>query len=85
MIDMRMPFNQSFIRCVVVVGFVSFVAPSATMKADDAFTRNIAPLLERKCLTCHNTNDHKGDFALETRDQLMASGYVIARNPDDSH
>ncbi len=81
-IDMWMPFNQSFIRCVVVVGFV---AVSATIKADDAFTKDIAPLLERKCLTCHNTNDHKGDFALETREQLLASGFVIARNPDDSH
>ena len=52
--------------------------------ADDQFQQQIAPLLERKCLNCHNDQDRKGQFSLQTREQLTDSGFVTNGKPDES-
>ena len=53
--------------------------------ADELFSKKIGPLLERKCLTCHNSQEKKGDFSLQTRDEILSSGFVVAGKPDESH
>ena len=44
--------------------------------ADDpvSFTRDVAPLLARKCLTCHNAEKNKGKFRLDTFENLLKGG-----------
>ena len=37
------------------------------------FETDVAPLLEAKCLGCHQPNILKGDFSLATRADMMAS------------
>ena len=57
---------------------------SSTLRADVTFRDQVAPLLERRCLNCHNESDRKGDFSLQTSQQLRDSGFVEPGNPDES-
>lgn len=79
--NMRIMINRSSRRLAIVVCLL-LAAPVAF--ADDVFQEKIAPLLERKCLNCHNGDDRKGEFALQTNEQLTSSGFVVAGNPEDS-
>ncbi|MDA1231010.1 MAG: DUF1553 domain-containing protein [Planctomycetota bacterium] len=57
----------------------------ASLHADDLFQDKIAPILERRCLSCHNENDRKGEFSLQTQQHLLESGFVEAGKPEESH
>ncbi|MCA9056838.1 MAG: DUF1549 domain-containing protein, partial [Planctomycetaceae bacterium] len=48
------------------------------------FHQTVRPLLERRCLSCHNATDHQGDFSLQTQQQLLDSGYVVPGDVDSS-
>ncbi|MEI7698263.1 MAG: PSD1 and planctomycete cytochrome C domain-containing protein [Planctomycetia bacterium] len=52
--------------------------------AEDFFRSQVAPILQRRCLSCHNSDDRKGQFSLQTRDELNSSGMVDPENPDSS-
>ena len=62
------PHFLRFPRCRLLV-FVAacLLRPETTNAADDGefFRREVAPTLERRCLRCHNEDDHKGGFMLE--------------------
>ena len=51
-----------------------------------SFEQDIAPILEAKCLSCHNSNLLKGDFSMATLDDIQAASdqYVIPGNAADS-
>lgn len=55
------------------------------LQASDLFRDRVVPILERRCLSCHNETDRKGEFSLQTQQQLMESGFVEAGQPDQSH
>ncbi|MCA9008749.1 MAG: DUF1553 domain-containing protein [Planctomycetaceae bacterium] len=57
---------------------------SAKTQGDEIFREQVAPLLERRCLSCHNDGDRKGDFSLQTQRQLEDSGFVVPGNADES-
>ena len=67
------------------VAIAILIGLSATASADDFFRTRVAPIFETKCLSCHNSLDHKGDFALQRRDELLDSGYVEAGDAAASH
>ncbi|MEQ8788366.1 MAG: DUF1553 domain-containing protein [Pirellulaceae bacterium] len=52
------------------------------------FEQTIAPLLERRCLSCHNEQQRKGDLSLATRTAAEAGGEsgpaVVAGKPAES-
>ena len=52
--------------------------------AEDSFRDQVAPILQRRCLSCHNSEDRKGQFSLQTRDEMTSSGVVDPGNPDSS-
>ena len=54
------------------------------LPADELFSTQIVPLLERRCLACHNSEDRKGEFSLQTAAELSASGTVQPGAPDES-
>jgi hypothetical protein len=41
---------------------------------EDLFTRLVAPVLESRCVRCHNASVHKGGLALDRRDALEDGG-----------
>ncbi len=54
-------------------------------KRDIDFRRDVAPVLSRRCLSCHNTKQMKGDFQLHTEQLLSDSGFVEAGDSAASH
>jgi hypothetical protein len=56
------------------------LAPAA--RAD--FAADVAPVLERHCVRCHQPGNAKGEFALASEADLKASGHVVPGKPDQS-
>ena len=56
-----------------------------TIPAPD-FAKEVAPILEAKCLGCHNPNLLKGDFSMATREDILAGGedYLLPGDADES-
>ena len=74
---------SSFVRTsVAFIGVVWLISPA---KADDHFRNRVVPVLQKRCLTCHNSVDHKGDFTLQTAEEMSKSGFVEAGKPGASH
>ena len=48
--------------------------PANSAESDFADVRS---LLEARCLSCHNSQDRKGDLSLETMEELTASEQVV--------
>ena len=42
--------------------------------AEIDFEKQVAPVLEAKCLSCHNPNIMKGDFSMATKQEILAAG-----------
>ncbi len=68
-----------------MVALATLLVLPAAATADDFFRDRVAPILEARCLGCHNSLDQKGDFALQRRDELLGSGYVEAGDTEGSH
>jgi mono/diheme cytochrome c family protein len=71
-------------------GLVLLVVLSSTLaSADDLFRDRVAPIFERRCLSCHNTSDRKGGLSLETEKGLETGGDsgppIVAGEPEESH
>ena len=39
--------------------------------------KSVAPIFAKHCLRCHNSLDQRGDFSLQTANELFESGYVV--------
>lgn len=50
------------------------------------FEKDVAPILEGKCLSCHNPNILKGDLSMATKADILAAGedILIPGNAEDS-
>ena len=68
----------SFYVHFFTASLIVIATADSRLMADDAtltlFTDKIAPILERRCLGCHNDADKKGEFSLETRDSFFRGG-----------
>jgi hypothetical protein len=49
------------------------------------FARDVAPLIQQRCLRCHQPSNRKGELSLATAADLKESGFVVPRDPDASH
>src|SRR5438094_2335723 len=61
------------------------VAPSTPV----SFSRDLAPILAKKCVACHGAEKSKGHFRLDSFEWLMKAGEsksapVVAGQPDQS-
>lgn len=62
---------------------------AALQRTEDVdFTKEILPILARKCLACHNATDAESELVLETPEAILRGGSlgpaVIAGNSDES-
>ena len=76
--------NQSFFALSFCGVLLVSVLESST-QADDLFRDRVVPVIQKRCLSCHNSVDHKGGFALQSADEISKSGFVDAGKPGDSH
>ena len=70
--------------CLTAILVVSSSMPIAHAD-EDLFRQKIVPVFARRCLTCHDRIQRKGDLSLETGEDLLALGYVDAGHPDASY
>ena len=64
----RIPFAFAIWMALLVVMFVTLPqsAPAAAKSRNIAFDKQVAPLLDKYCYSCHGHGKHKGDVALDT-------------------
>ncbi len=60
--------------CVFLTCCLGVAAPAAAAEADALFRQQVAPIFQRRCLGCHNQQDRKGKFSLQTRAAALAGG-----------
>ncbi|MFP6769722.1 MAG: c-type cytochrome domain-containing protein, partial [Planctomycetaceae bacterium] len=71
------PRDQRFVR-VSVAGLVAVISLALTALGEDSpakvnFSRDIQPLLARRCFVCHGPSDQKAGLALHTRTAATAN------------
>ena len=72
-------------RVLLLMGFVLWTSVSAE-GADDrsSFEEDVAPILARRCFSCHNERDQKGDFSLETISDALENELIVRGEIDES-
>jgi len=66
-------------HCALLILITCQAAGAQRIAADEAsFRDNVAPIFQQRCIRCHNDDDFKGDFSLETRAKFEEAGVVIA-------
>lgn len=76
---------------LVALGFTAFAqAQPAAKDAPVSFSRDIAPVLQKKCVVCHGPEKQKGNYRLDSFDALLKPGSskdkpIIAGQPVTSH
>ena len=74
---------QKFILAVVLASG-SLILIDTSVRAEDLFRDRVAAILGHRCVGCHNSIDRKGEFSLQSRDDVLDSGFVEPGQPDDS-
>lgn len=64
--------------------------PATVFAEDVSFSRQLAPILTRRCLGCHDNRKTEGRYALHTFEMLLKAGDsgeppIVAGRPDDSY
>ncbi|QDT14286.1 DUF1553 domain-containing protein [Alienimonas californiensis] len=71
-------------RGAVAVLIVAAARPAPAAEGVD-FARDVAPILEARCVRCHDPAERKGELSLATADDLVAFGYVVPGDVGGSH
>ena len=74
-------------RALVVL--CALASPAGAFAADPAFLTDVAPVLVSRCASCHNGAKARGDYKLNTFDNLLQPGAsganaVVPGKPDES-
>jgi hypothetical protein len=79
--------RNGFRRLFFVAGFVFAGGVSSPLFAAD-FDADVAPILAKRCLSCHNGSDRKGGLDLSGKKSALAGGdsgpAIVAGKPDES-
>lgn len=83
---MLVQWSRSLILIITTVGSVAgFYSPMAVAFDDALFRETVAPILQKRCLNCHNDRLREGDFSVESAKSLFQSGFVIPNDSAGSH
>ena len=74
----------------ILVVVVAVIAPSVVPAAEISFKDQIAPVLVRRCLGCHNNRKAEGRYVLTTFEMLVKPGEsdespIVPGKPDESY
>ncbi len=70
---------------IVALYSASVAMDASSLCAEDIFQDRIAPIFERRCVSCHNGHKREGDFSLQSAAEAMMSGYIEPGAPEASH
>lgn len=62
-----------------------FCAGVVTAQEPVEFARDVAPIFEKHCLSCHNPGINKGEISIATADDLRANEFLSLDDPDSSY
>ncbi|NNJ26350.1 DUF1553 domain-containing protein [Alienimonas chondri] len=68
-----------------VAALVVVAARPAPAGEEIDFARDVAPILETRCVRCHDPANRKGELSLATADDLVSLGYVVPGDARGSH
>ena len=75
-------------RALAAIALAAMVAWPLQAKEPVSFEREIAPLLEQRCVRCHGSEQQKGSLSLATRAAAMQGGesgaVLVAGKPEES-
>ncbi len=72
-------------RSIAMATLTIAVAASLLQADETHFRERVAPVLQRRCLHCHNEREAKGKLSLATVADMLALGYIDPGSPDTSH
>lgn len=74
---------------VVAMWALAFILVGASFQEcqsdDSLFKDRVSGILQRRCLSCHNNDERKGDFSLQTSTSAFQDGYIEAGDAAASH
>ena len=76
---------MSKLHIILMLGVILWTPATTTVADDSSFHDTVVPIFQRRCLSCHNDNDRKGDFSLASWESIEDSGMVEAGDPEASH
>lgn len=75
-------------RCLSLLLLLTIAFSASADEPANSFDRDVAPILEQRCLRCHNDEVKKGRLSLVTRESLARGGesgaVILAMKPDES-
>ncbi len=81
----RMITTNALVLLSLATGLVTVGTPTVWASEDVDFQKHVAPILERRCLSCHNDTDPKGDLSLQTATSSWTDGYIIPNDVESSY
>ena len=81
---MGLRMNCAFGQTVVLL-FALLSMLENVVVADDLFRARVAPILERRCLTCHNDEQKEGDFSLRTSQAALKDNHITPGDASSSY
>jgi hypothetical protein len=76
-------------RVIPLALLLAFAVVTHGAESGDVFREKVAPVLERRCLSCHNEQLRKGKLSLQAHKSAMAGGesgeVIVPGNPDGSY
>jgi len=83
---MRIPHRLTLAAFLLGQGVFATEGANDSQTTGVNFEQDIAPILEAKCLGCHNPNLQKGDFSMATLEDIQGASeeYLIPGNAEDS-
>ncbi len=69
-----MPFPHRVLRCLAAFGVVASALAGDPAPPPVSFRKDIAPVLQRRCATCHNADSAKGGYRLDSFARLTKPG-----------
>ena len=76
--------RQKFLICFILLS-ISTPSVGVERSVDASFKQDVVPILQKHCFACHNSEDRKGDFAIQTKAEVLESGYIESGDPNASH
>lgn len=78
----RSKFKLVIAGFVVLAAWVATVSASGDLPVD--FVKSVAPILEARCIRCHQPGNKKGEVSVATVEDLGAGEFVVPGKPDES-
>lgn len=77
--------NKTHLLVAVFITLTALNADRPAVWADEFFRQQVAPIFEHRCLSCHDDEEQKGGFSLQSAAAAMEGGYIEPGDAAASH